>query len=127
MCLGSDSSVVLIGGGCGILLFCHLIAMLVCIVVILVFMSCSVMVSGFVLIVVVYLEFLNVVCFLSLGVCLCIVSLCSGCDECCYFCMICDACRLRCYMSGSSFVSCVHTVAVLNAAFFCNLKIVIVC
>ena len=31
---------------------------------------------------------LNVVCFLSLGVCGSIVSLCSGC---CAFCLICDA------------------------------------
>ena len=31
---------------------------------------------------------LNVVCFLSLGVCGWIVSLCSGC---CVFCLICDA------------------------------------
>ena len=51
--------------------------MVVCIVVSLVFMSCSVMVSGVVLMFVVY-----VVCFLSPGVCLCIVSLCSGCDVC---------------------------------------------
>ena len=29
------------------------------------------------------LVLLNVVCFLSLGVGLCIVSLCSGCDVCC--------------------------------------------
>ena len=30
-------------------------------------------------------------CFLSLGVCGCIVSLCSGCVGCCAFCLICDA------------------------------------
>ena len=46
----------------------------------------SVIVSGFVLIVVVYLVLLNVGCFLSLGVCLC-----SGC---CAFCLICDACTV---------------------------------
>ena len=40
---------------------------------------------------------LNVVCFLSLGVCGWIVSLCSGCVGCvgcvgcCAFCLICDA------------------------------------
>ena len=34
---------------------------------------------------------LNVVCFLSLGVCRWIVSLCSGCVGCCAFCLICDA------------------------------------
>ena len=60
-----------------------------CIVVRLVFTSCSVIVSGFVLIFVVYQVLLNVVCFLSLGVCLCIISLCSGCDGCCAFCRIC--------------------------------------
>ena len=31
---------------------------------------------------------LNVVCFLSLGVCGWIVSLCSGCVGCCAFCLI---------------------------------------
>ena len=44
------------------------------ILVSLVFMSCSVMVSGYVLMFVVYLELLNVVCFLDFVVCLCIVS-----------------------------------------------------
>ena len=34
---------------------------------------------------------LNVVCFLSLGVCGWIVSLCSGCVGCCAFCLICYA------------------------------------
>ena len=59
-------------------------------------MSCSVMVSGFLLMFVVYLYLLylyllciclllNVVCFLDLGVGLCIVSLCSGCDGYCVF------------------------------------------
>ena len=33
----------------------------------------------------------DVVCFLSLGVCGWIVSLCSGCVGCCAFCLICDA------------------------------------
>ena len=37
-------------------------------------MSCSVMVSGLVMMFVMYLVLLNVVCFLTLGVCLC-----SGC------------------------------------------------
>ena len=49
-------------------------------------MSCSVMVSGFVLMFVVYLMVFNVVCFLSLVR--------DGC-----FCLICDACRLRCSLS----------------------------
>ena len=35
---------------------------------------------------------LNVVCFLSLGVCGSIVSLCSGCVGCCAFCLICCCC-----------------------------------
>ena len=35
--------------------------------------SCSVMVSVFVLMCVVYLVLLNAICFLSLGVCLCIL------------------------------------------------------
>ena len=34
---------------------------------------------------------LNVVFFLSLGVCVWIVSLCSGCVGCCAFCLNCDA------------------------------------
>ena len=34
---------------------------------------------------------LNVVCFLSICVYECIVSLCSGCVGCCAFCLICDA------------------------------------
>ena len=69
----------------------------------LVFMSCSVMVSGFVLMFIVYLVLFNVVCFLRLGVRLCIVGLCNGCGGCCAFCLICDACR-RCSWNGSSFV-----------------------
>ena len=53
-----------------------------CIVVRLVFMSSSVIVPGFVPMCVVYLVLFNVVCFLSLGISLCIVSLCIGCDGC---------------------------------------------
>ena len=45
------------------------VTMVVCIVVRLVFMSCSVMMSRFVLMFFVYLVLLNVFCFLSLGVC----------------------------------------------------------
>ena len=41
---------------------------------------------------------LNVVCFLSLGVCGWIVSLCSGCVGCCAFCLICDACSCKCWL-----------------------------
>ena len=52
---------------------------------IVVVMSCCLIVSGFVLIFVVYIVLLNMVCFLSLRVGLCIISLCSGCDGCCVF------------------------------------------
>ena len=45
----------------------------------------------------VYLVLLNVVCFLSLVLGLYIVSSCCGCDGCCAFCMIRDACSLRCF------------------------------
>ena len=49
---------------------------------------------------------------------ICIVSLCS--DGCCVF----YACSVRCSWSGSIsvplFMSCVHSVAVLNATFFCE-------
>ena len=64
--------------------------------------------------------------FLSLGVLKYDVFLCKGCDGCCVFCLYCDAwsCRYSCMgrMSVAScrcciFVSCVHPVAVLNAAF----------
>ena len=58
-------------------------------------MSYYVMVSGFVLMLVVYLV-LCMVCFLSLCVCSCIVSLCSGYDGSCVFCLICETCSLRC-------------------------------
>ena len=71
----------------------------VCIVVRLEFVSCSVMVSGFVQMFVVFLVLFNVVCFLKMGGCLCIVSLYCGCDEYCDFCLICDACSLRCSWS----------------------------
>ena len=59
--------------------------MVVCIVVMLVLVFMfhhESMVSGFVLMYVVYLVLLIVACFLSLGVGLCIVNLCSGGDGC---------------------------------------------
>ena len=59
--------------------------MLVCICVEFAEICCCVTVSGCVFML------LNVVCFLSLGVCGWIVSLCSGCVGCCAFCLICDA------------------------------------
>ena len=48
---------------------------------------------------------LNVVCFLSLGVCGWIVSLCSGCVGCCAFRPTRDACSCKCWCIGSTFVS----------------------
>ena len=77
---------------------------------------------------------LNVVCFLSLGVCGWIVSLCSGCVGCCAFCLICDACSCKCWCIGSTLVSscrccvlvsCVHPVAILRAV-FCTKRLVVV-
>ena len=64
--------------------------------------------------------------FLSLGVLKYVVCLCRGCDGCCVFCLYCEAWSCRCSCMGSvsvsscrccMFVSCVHPVAVLNAAF----------
>ena len=61
--------------------------------------------------------------FFSLGVLKYVVCLCSGC---CVFCLYCEAWSCRCLCMGSvsvsscrccMFVSCVHPVAVLNAAF----------
>ena len=63
---------------------------------------------------------------LGLGVLKYVVCLCKACDGCCVFCLHCEprSCRCSCMgsMSVSSciccmFVSCVHPVAVLNAAF----------
>ena len=54
------------------------------------------------------------------------LCLCRGCDGCCVFCLYCEAWSCRCSCMGSvsvsscrwcMFVSCVHPVAVLNAAF----------
>ena len=66
--------------------------------------------------------------FLSLGVLKYVVCLCRGCDGCCVLRLNCEAwsCRIsRCSCIGSVSVSsyrcillsCVHPVAVLNAAF----------
>ena len=55
-----------------------------------------------------------------------VVCLCGGCDGCCIFGLYCEAWRRRCSCMGSvsvsscrccMFVSCVHPVAVFNAAF----------
>ena len=61
----------------------------------------------------------------SLGALKYVVCLCSGCDGCCVLCLYCEvwSCRCLCIRSVSvsscrcMFVSCVHPVAVLNAAF----------
>ena len=64
--------------------------------------------------------------FFSLGVLKYVVCLCRGCDGCCVYCLYCEAWSCRCSCMGSvsvsscrccMFVSCVHPVAVLNAAF----------
>ena len=71
--------------------------------------------------------------FFSLGVLKYVVCFCKGRDGCCVFCLYCDAwsCRYSCMesMSVSScrccmFVSCVHAVAVLNAA-YCSLLMLV--
>ena len=62
----------------------------------------------------------------SLGVLKYVVCLCRGCDRCCVFCLYCEAWSCRCSCMGSvsvsscrccMCVSCMHPVAVLNAAF----------
>ena len=63
---------------------------------------------------------------LNLGVVNYVVCLCRACDGCCVFCLNCEAWSCWCSCMGSvrvsscrcwMFVSCVHYVAVLNAAF----------
>ena len=63
---------------------------------------------------------------LAIGVLKYVVCLCKGCDGCCVFCLYCDAWSCICSSMGSMnvssciycmFVSSVHPVAVLNAAF----------
>ena len=65
--------------------------------------------------------------FFSLGMLKYVVCLCRGCDGCCVFCLYCEAWSCRCPCMGSvivsscrccMFVSCVHPVAVPNAAFY---------
>ena len=64
--------------------------------------------------------------FFGLGVLKYVVCLCKGCDGCYLFCLYCEPWSCRCSCMGSvsvsscrccMFVSCVHPVAVLNAAF----------
>ena len=98
----------------------------VCIWRMFVFMSVVVTVWGSVGMFVVSRPLLKIVCFFSLGVLKYVVCLCRGCDGCCVFCLYCEAWSCRCSCMGSvsvsscrccMFVSCVHPVAVLNAAF----------
>ena len=64
--------------------------------------------------------------FFSLGMLKCVECLIRGCDGCCVFCLYCEAWSCMCSCMGSvsvsscrccMFVSCVHPMAVLNAAF----------
>ena len=89
------------------------------------FMAVVVTVWGSVGMFVVYRPLLKIV-FFSLGVLKYVVCLCRGCDGCGVFCLYCEAWSCRCSCMGSvsvsscrccMFVSCVHPVAVLNAAF----------
>ena len=75
--------------------------------------------------------------FLNIGVLKYVLCLCKGCDACCVFCLYCEAWSCRCSYMGSvsvsscrccMFLSCVHPVAVLNAAFCmsCNLLMLVV-
>ena len=90
------------------------------------FMSAVVTVQGSVGMFVVYRELLKVVGFISRCELLCVVYLYSGCDGYCAFDLICDACNCRCFCMGRMlvsscrccmFVSCVHPVQALRAAF----------
>ena len=113
---GSLSSELLVcGGGMCSILFLSLVARCletidVCIWCMFVFMSVVVTVWGFV----------------GMFVLKYVVSLYMGCDGCCVFCLYCEAWSCRCLCMGSvsvsscrccMFVSCVHPLAVLNAAF----------
>ena len=76
--------------------------------------------------------------FFSIGVLKYVVCLCSGCDGYCVFCLYGEAWSCKCSCMGSVsisssscrcciFVSCVHYVAVLNAAFCmtCSLSMLV--
>ena len=107
----------------------------VCIWRMFVFMSVVVIVWGSVGMFVVYRPLLKILGF-SLRVLKYVVCLCKRCDGCCVFCLYCGAWICRCSCMGSMsvsscrccmFVSCVHPVAVLNAAFCmtCNLLMMV--
>ena len=123
---GSISSELLVcGGGVHSILLLPLVArcletMDVCIWHTFVFMSVVVTVWGNVCCVAAIVK--NSV-FFSLGVLKC---LCRGCYGCCVFCLYCESWSCRCLCMGNvsvlsyrccMFVSCVHPVAVVNAAF----------
>ena len=128
---GSISSELLMCGGgvCSILLLCIVVRCLetidVCIWRMFIFMSVVVIVWGSVG---------SLLCsgrckilyFFCLGVLKYVVCLCKGCDGCCVLCLYCESWSCRCSCMGSMsvlscrccmIVSCVHLVAVLNAAF----------
>ena len=100
------------------------------------FMSAVVTVQGSVGMFVVYRELLKVVGFISRCEVLCVVYLYSGCDGYCAFCLTCDACNCICFCMGRMlvsscrccmFVSCVHPVQALRAAFCitCSLLVLV--
>lgn len=132
VCRGSVSSELLIcGDGVRSILLSFLLVMYletidVCMWRMLDAISVSVMVWGSVGMLVVYRGLLKMVGFISRDEVKYNVCLCSGCDGCCVFCLSCDACSCKCSCVGRMFVSscrccvfvsCVHPVAVLNAAF----------
>ena len=124
-----SSELIMDGGGVRSNFYCLLARFLetidVCIWRMFVFMSVVVIVFGSVGMFVVKRPLFKIV-FFSLGVLKYVVSLCSGCDRCCVFCLYSEAWSCRCSCMGSVSVSscrwcmcvyCVHPVAVLNAAF----------
>ena len=74
---------------------------------------------------------LNVVCFFSLGIYRCIVSLCSGCVGCCAFCLMREVVSVVILVVSSCrycmLVSCVHPVAILSEVFciICSLSMLV--
>ena len=87
----------------------------------------SAVMSGSVLMSEVKLQLWKIVCFRSLGGCVCSVNKCNGCCGFCVCCFNCDASSFRWVLTGSTlvssckcwiFVSRVHPVAILRAAFW---------
>ena len=123
VCLESVSSVVFkCGSGvCSILLFCDYGGVYCCEVGVYVLLCNGVWVL---MMFVVYLVLLNVIYFLSMRVCLCIVGLCSWCDGCCPFCLICDVYSSRCSWSSSILFRRVDVVCLCPAFFLLQFVIV---